>query len=89
MPDGRPGDHPLSDIVVHGEEVFDAETNARIRRISNGAPPPILALLGSLVTFWPLAEGSHSPWDGMAKPDDFKNFVAAIERCWHEMEKRG
>lgn len=87
MPTGGPGDHPITDIVAHGEEVFDAETNAAIRRIYKETPPPILEMPGSLMLFWPLAEGSHSPWDGMAKPDGFRHSVAALERCWHEMEK--
>ena len=30
MPNGRPGDHPLTDIAIHGAQYFDRETNERI-----------------------------------------------------------
>jgi hypothetical protein len=33
MPNGKPGDHPLTDIVVHGMEVFGASCDDLIREI--------------------------------------------------------
>ena len=34
MPNGKPGDHPLTDIVVHGIEVFGEPIDARVRRLA-------------------------------------------------------
>jgi hypothetical protein len=34
MPNDRPGDHPLSDILVFGREVYGPETDDLIRGIS-------------------------------------------------------
>ena len=34
MPNGRPGDHPLTDLLKHGREVYGAEADACIREIA-------------------------------------------------------
>ena len=34
MPDSKPGDHPLTDILVYGREVYGAEADDLIRGIS-------------------------------------------------------
>ena len=34
MPNDKPGDHPLSDILIHGREVYGAEADELIRGIS-------------------------------------------------------
>jgi len=34
MPNGKPGDHPINDIVDHGLEVFTPEIDALILEIS-------------------------------------------------------
>lgn len=85
MPDGRPGDHPISDIVVHGETVFGKPADDCIRRISNGAPPPILSLLGSLVIFWPRTRDDMSFWGPPVDPDGFLAMLESLERSWHEL----
>jgi len=33
MPNGKPGDHPLTDIFVHGLEVYGPEADDLIRKI--------------------------------------------------------
>lgn len=33
MPNGKPGDHPLTDILVHGLDVFGPRADALIREI--------------------------------------------------------
>ena len=33
MPNGKPGDHPLTDIVVHGRRVYSARADSLVRRI--------------------------------------------------------
>jgi len=34
MPNNKPGDHPLTDIIVHGREVYGPEADELIRGIS-------------------------------------------------------
>ncbi|HEX8691961.1 MAG TPA: hypothetical protein VF746_06060 [Longimicrobium sp.] len=33
MPNGKPGDHPLTDIVVHGWRVYSERADALVREI--------------------------------------------------------
>lgn len=33
MPNGKPGDHPLTDILIHDKEYYSEETRAFIREI--------------------------------------------------------
>ena len=33
MPNGKPGDHPLTDILVHNVEAFSPEVDALIKEI--------------------------------------------------------
>ncbi len=35
MPNGKPGDHPVTDLVVWGREVFSERANALIREIDS------------------------------------------------------
>lgn len=37
MPNGKPGDHPLNDIVVHRERVFGAPIDERVIDIWHAA----------------------------------------------------
>lgn len=34
MPNGKPGDHPLTDLLVHGMSVFNPQVDALIREIT-------------------------------------------------------
>lgn len=88
MPDGRPGDHPLTDIAVHGWEPFDAETNRRIRRLVNGAPGPLLLLLDNLIWNWPRLDREAGAWETVVEPERFAMAVEALEECWHELGKQ-
>ncbi|BCH22232.1 hypothetical protein [Mesorhizobium sp. L-8-3] len=85
MPDGRPGDHPLTDISIHGEEIFDRETNARIRRLVNGAPPHLLEILDDLVWHWPRPRNHESDWGELINADDFARVIEGLERAWRKM----
>lgn len=38
MANGRPGDHPVNDIVDHGLDVFSPEADALVRRIAQLVP---------------------------------------------------
>jgi hypothetical protein len=88
MPDGRPGDNPLTDIVVHGEEIFDSESDERIRRLCKGAPLPLLELLAALVRHWPRRDRALGLWGEVAEPDDFR-LSLALERCWRDLGTTG
>ena len=39
MPNGKPGDHPLSDIFVHKAEVYGPEADELIRKIEGLCSP--------------------------------------------------
>jgi len=43
MPNGRPGDHPLTDILVHGFTVFGPELDDLIREIDELGGSPDLS----------------------------------------------
>ena len=38
MPNGRPGDHPLTDLFGHHQEVYGAEADDLIRKIGDLCP---------------------------------------------------
>jgi hypothetical protein len=38
MPNGKPGDHPLNDILDHGLGVFSPEADTLVREISDLVP---------------------------------------------------
>jgi hypothetical protein len=35
MPNGKVGDHPYTDIVIHGREVYSANADALVREIAD------------------------------------------------------
>lgn len=43
MPNGHPNDHPLTDILVHGIDVYGAEADELIRKISKLCAPKDLS----------------------------------------------
>lgn len=57
MPNGKPGDNPLSDMILHGAHPFPAETEDLLRKIDT---------LGSQVGRHPL--GENWPFS----PDEFR-----------------
>ena len=38
MPNGRPGDHPITDLFKHGREVYGREVDALLVEISRLSP---------------------------------------------------
>jgi hypothetical protein len=70
MPNGKPGDHPLTDIVVHGHAVFGAPYDDLIRQIEALAQGEVRQFLGTLVMFWP----KDADW----KPLEPHGFEAAL-----------
>jgi hypothetical protein len=53
MPNGKPGDHPLTDIVVHNIEVFGSGIDDKIRRIHAASPSSLQDHLGAILFAWP------------------------------------
>lgn len=55
MPNGRPGDHPLTDILVHGIPTYTPAIDALIREIHALAPhdEALSELLWDRYTFYP------------------------------------
>lgn len=47
MPNGRPGDHPYTDVFVHGKTIFGSLIDDLIRRIgeTGGCTPELSRLL--------------------------------------------
>jgi hypothetical protein len=70
MPNGKPGDHPITDIVVHKQSVFGAPFDDLIREIEALARDETRQFLGTLVMFWPK--------DAQWKPLEPHGFEAAL-----------
>lgn len=75
MPNGKPGDHPITDIVVHRSRVFGEPFDDLIREIDRVARPADRELLGTLVMFWPKLP-NYEPVDPMA----FELVLKALKR---------
>ena len=52
MANGRPGDHPINDIVDHGIPVFSPDVDALVRRIAQLLPR---------YRMWDLIDWDHTP----------------------------
>ena len=85
MPNGRPGDHPLTDIAIHGAQYFDRETNERIKRLHDGPGGPILSVLSELIFSWPRRSDR---WTDLVDPDAFRRVVEEVEHCQNELLKK-
>jgi hypothetical protein len=75
MPNGKPGDHPLTDIVVHGLSVFSPEIDELVRRLARAVPPQRLAELVPLGT--------------ASLPELRARLQTELERATREAEERG
>ena len=79
MPNGKPGDHPLTDIVVHGIRVFGPEIDDKIRRIHAEATPAIKSHLGALLWAWPRQNTSVS--SPVVDPNNFAYVLDSLRNC--------
>ena len=73
MPNGKPGDHPLNDILVHHLNVYGEEADAMIRKIAD------LSNRRELEEWW-TREIGWSPDTGL--------IVAKTRGCLDELLKR-
>ena len=74
MPNGKPGDHPFTDIITHGLRVYSATADALVREI---------AQLGDERTVRHVADELLSKYNQYASPD-----VEALERELTELRDR-
>jgi hypothetical protein len=85
MPNGKPGDHPLTDIVVYNIKVFGVEIDTKVRQIHSIAPPEIRPHLAAILWAWPRRNTSiTSPIlepDGLSYVlDALLSYVQALQR---------
>ena len=74
MPNGKTGDHPYTDVVIHGREVYSAKADALIRE---------LATLADDGTRRALQDRLLSEFNEYHNPD-----VSRLERVLSEMRDR-
>ncbi|REK09473.1 MAG: hypothetical protein DWQ37_18760 [Planctomycetota bacterium] len=55
MPTGKPGDHPYTDIVVHGAEVYGSEIDDLVREIAKECSESIRTAAADLLL-------KNDPW---------------------------
>lgn len=61
MANGRPGDHPLTDIVNHRLPMFGSEIDDKVRKLDGIASNELRDVLATIVYFWPW--GDRAPVD--------------------------
>jgi len=61
MPNGKPGDHPLTDIIVHRSPTFGDDIDEKVRKLDAIASDELRDVLATLVYFWPW--GERAPTD--------------------------
>ena len=74
MPNGRPGDSPLTDILSHGLTVYGSETDGLIREIRN------LSSMQETYDWWSQEFYKH-------EGDPVRRYQIAIDRV-NELRKR-
>ena len=74
MPNGKPGDHPFTDIVVHGQEVYSATASKLVREIAALANERTQRELGDLLFL---------EYNEFAKPD-----IAKLEAVLTQMRDK-
>lgn len=74
MPNGKPGDHPYTDIVLHGRRAYSATADALVREI---------ATLADERTRRELARTLFERYNEWAEPD-----LAGLERELTELRDR-
>jgi hypothetical protein len=74
MPNGNPGDHPYTDIVIHGMEVFGDEIDDLVREIDRLAGSEAV-LERTAKILW-----NHF-WRQIKDPDELKSELLAIKEA--------
>ena len=74
MPNGKPGDHPYTDIVTHGRNVYSPKAASLVREIACLADEKTRRALGDMLFF---------EYNETTKPD-----VPKLERVLTEMRDK-
>lgn len=53
---GRPGDHPYTDITTHGENLFGMGIDEQVRQLHKAGDAELRWLVSDIVTNWPLVD---------------------------------
>ncbi len=83
MPNGKQGDHPFSDIIIHRLEVYSPEIDDLVRRIAS---------LCNEETRRELADRLLSEYNEYSNPDLDKlrlELTELFQRTYDEAERRG
>jgi hypothetical protein len=51
MPNGKPGDNPITDTIIHGKHIFPTDIEKMIKKL-HSIDPKILNQLGDQVFDW-------------------------------------
>jgi len=76
MPNGKPGDHPLTDIVKHRLPMFGDEIDEKVRHLDGMMSDELRNVLATIVYFWPW--GDKAPVDPHALsaiPDSLRSYA--------------
>ncbi|AXK82613.1 hypothetical protein DW352_20050 [Pseudolabrys taiwanensis] len=75
MPNGKPGDHPLTDIVMHRMPMFGGEIDDKVRKLDAIVSNELRDVLATVVYFWPW--GERTPTD----PHALSAILDSLQRC--------
>jgi hypothetical protein len=80
MANGKPGDHPLTDIVVWNAKIFGNEIDDKIRRIYASSSSEFRTHLAALLYVWPQSNEKNitSPY---IKLSELSYVLDTLEAC--------
>jgi len=78
MPNGKVGDHPYTDMVVHRSDVFGPEIGDKVRTINAAATSTFQSHLATLIGEWPLKPGT---WSTPLNPEGLSRVLDTFRAC--------
>jgi hypothetical protein len=76
MPNGRPGDHPLTDVVLHQAEIYGRDIDDLIREVAE------------LSRFAPFRSMERLLWDAQGNPSVRPKLKRRLEKARARLEGR-
>jgi hypothetical protein len=80
MPNGKPGDHPLTDIVRHRLAMFGSEIDDKVRRVEAISSLELREVLATLVYHWPWGDRAPIAPHGLSSVLDALLWYAEKQR---------
>ncbi|WP_439496391.1 hypothetical protein [Bosea sp. (in: a-proteobacteria)] len=74
MANGRPGDHPYTDITTHGENLFGMGIDEMVRQLHATGSPDLRWLVSDIIWNWPLVD--YKP----VQPERLSSILVAVKR---------